>query len=277
MMRVLVIVLIVVLGGEARAALPRVASLSVCADQYVLALAAPEQIAALSPDARDPALSAGAAEAAQFPVLDPSAETLIAAHPDIVLSEGFLSLRMRPLLEREGIRFKILTPPQTIDGVAPLLRDLGAAIGRSDAGETAARAFDAMRATLSAAAPTNPPPALYLLPTGTTAGAGTFIDGVLRLGGFSNLAAKGGINGWDRVPLETLVATPPRIVIASFFEVADTSALAGFATSPLAKRTLRDADVISVPNALWVCAGPMLGEAARYLRAHNPALQGAQP
>src|SRR5262245_2374330 len=50
-------------------ALPRVASLSVCADQYLLALADPSQIAGLSVDATDPALSFYAAKAGAFPRL----------------------------------------------------------------------------------------------------------------------------------------------------------------------------------------------------------------
>jgi len=277
MIRALTILISLLSIGEAHAALPRVVSTGVCADQYLLALAAPEQIAGLSPDARDPALSAGAQAAQRFPALPLNAESILLAHPDIVLTEGFVSSRMAPFLVRQGIRFETLPTPETLDGVEQALREIGALIGRAQAGEAAARALAAARAALAQQAPADPPGALYLLPTGTTAGARTYIDEVMRLGGFANIAARQGVKGWDRVPLETLVEAPPRIVIASFFDLADTTALAGFAATPLARRTLAGAQVISVPNALWVCAGPTLLDAARYLQAHNHALLREAP
>src|SRR6201999_378458 len=49
------------------AELPRIASINVCTDQLLMALADPAQILGLSPYARDPALSWDAAKAGRFP------------------------------------------------------------------------------------------------------------------------------------------------------------------------------------------------------------------
>jgi len=267
MTRFLALLLALMTGTQARAELPRVVSTGVCADQYVVALAAPGQIAGLSPDARKASLSPIATQAAHYATVPTNLEALLAASPDLVIGEGYVAARMKPFLEAHGIAVMPMPAPETLDGVAQALRDLGRALARSEAGDEAARAFNAARTALAATRPAQPPPALYLLPTGTTAGAGTFIDEVMRLGGYSNLAADRGIKGWAHVPLETLVRTPPDIVLAGFFDMAATTALAGFSAAPLTRRTLAHAKVIAIPDALWVCPGPALIDAARSLRA----------
>ncbi|MGB5064252.1 MAG: ABC transporter substrate-binding protein, partial [Candidatus Competibacter sp.] len=56
------------------AAPPRAASLTLCADQYLLGLAAPEQIIAVSATATDPNQSLFAAEATRYPAHRGSSE-----------------------------------------------------------------------------------------------------------------------------------------------------------------------------------------------------------
>src|SRR6202035_1787842 len=73
-------------GHPARADAPRrVVSFNICADQLVVALTAPEQIAGLSPYATDPTLSAVAEEARAFRRLQWHAESIIPLDPDLVL------------------------------------------------------------------------------------------------------------------------------------------------------------------------------------------------
>ncbi|MGH6782919.1 MAG: ABC transporter substrate-binding protein, partial [Sphingomonadaceae bacterium] len=68
------------LPAEARP--QRIVSLNLCADQYLMALADPQQIAALTPFARDPDMSAGAAMARKLPVARGHAEEVLARNPD---------------------------------------------------------------------------------------------------------------------------------------------------------------------------------------------------
>ena len=63
----------------------RVVSFNVCADQLVVALADPAQIAGLSPYAADPALSVVADQARAFRRIDWQAESTIPLDPDLVL------------------------------------------------------------------------------------------------------------------------------------------------------------------------------------------------
>jgi iron complex transport system substrate-binding protein len=63
----------------------RIVSFNLCADQLLLALADPAQIAGLSPYAVNPLLSVMTERAAAFPRLDWDAESVVNLAPDLVL------------------------------------------------------------------------------------------------------------------------------------------------------------------------------------------------
>ena len=71
-------------AGET-AAPRRIVSFNICADQLVVALADPGQVAGLSPYAADPTLSAVAEEARAFRRIAWHAESTIPLDPDLVL------------------------------------------------------------------------------------------------------------------------------------------------------------------------------------------------
>ena len=251
---------------------PRVVSLSVCADQFVLALADPAQIAALSSTARDPAMSFYAARAKAFQQTGPHAEEILALHPDVVVTDDYSDASTLRLLSRIGIRTVLVPDVESFEDLQSALRAMGDALGRHDAGEAAAAQLASRVAALQAARPANPPPVLYLLPTGATAGPGTYVDETLRLAGFSNDATRRGIKGWHRLALEELIADPPPAAVISFFidPLASTGTIMG--SNPAAARIDALAHPIAVPNALWPCGGPMLIDAAEYLRKARMAM-----
>ncbi|MGC8001651.1 hypothetical protein, partial [Salmonella enterica] len=63
--------------------------------------------------------------------------------------------------------------------------------------------------------------AVYLTPSGVTAGPGTLVDAVLRAAGMTNAETR---PGYHTVSLEQLALDPPRAVVLGFF---DTFQLAG--------------------------------------------------
>ena len=80
----------------------RVVSFNLCADQLVVALADPEQIAGLSPYAADPALSVVAEPARQYRKADWQAESTILLEPDLI--SRFDVGRRNPVVVREFLR-----------------------------------------------------------------------------------------------------------------------------------------------------------------------------
>src|SRR6187431_1131225 len=108
---ILALTVLALAGMPAGAADPprRVASFNVCADQLVIALADPDQIVALSPNARDPAISVVAEKAAGYPLLGRTAESMVPLKPDLVLVGPW----DRPLTQRmlHVLGFRIVNVP----------------------------------------------------------------------------------------------------------------------------------------------------------------------
>ena len=116
----------------------RVVSLNLCTDQ-MLVLLAPEKIAALSPLARDPALSFVAPQAAHLPVVRASAEAVLRLHPDLILAAPYGAQTTLALLQQEGIPVLRIALPQDFAGIRRMTRTLAAHARRAGAGRGAAR------------------------------------------------------------------------------------------------------------------------------------------
>jgi iron complex transport system substrate-binding protein len=128
----------------------RVVSFNVCADQLVVALADPAQIAGLSPYAADPVLSVVAEEAKKYRRLEWQAESTIPLKPDLVLTGAWDRAATRQMLTRVGIRVvqldlvtDIATAREEIARVAELL-------GHPERGAQLIAQLDAARGRLAA-------------------------------------------------------------------------------------------------------------------------------
>src|SRR3984885_877469 len=113
--------------ASARAAelLPRIASINVCTDQLLMALADPAQILGLSPYARDPARSWDAAKARQFPQLSGGAEDVLVLEPDVVVAGRFTRLATRQLLKEKNLRVVEFDVARSLDDVKKAIRLMG--------------------------------------------------------------------------------------------------------------------------------------------------------
>ena len=126
----------------------RIVSVNLCADEMVLHLADRGQIAGLSRNAADPALSAAAARASGLNIMRDSAETLLIADPDIIVA---IPKRRSGAPATLGARhYKVVdarsaeTYPQIVDQ----LRLIGAAVGHPDRAEALIATMDARLAAL---------------------------------------------------------------------------------------------------------------------------------
>ncbi len=251
--------------------LPRAASVSVCTDQYLLSLAAPEQIAAVSWQAgsrRSPVrhLAGG------FTVVRGMAEELLVVGAELVIFDPYGHPKTADRLEALGTRIFRLSDPITLQDVEVETQRVADALGRHNRGREVVAGMSARRVALETQTTEAQPRALYISPGGGGAGADTYIDAVLRLAGFRNLQAELGSVGWQRVRLEQLIDAPPDVLVLSFFETSDPSLLDGFGRHPLFRRMVRETPIITVPAAPWVCAGPYLLDAAEYLAAERVRL-----
>jgi iron complex transport system substrate-binding protein len=233
------------------AAAERVVSLNLCSDQ-ILVLLAPEQVAALSPLARDPALSYVAASAATLPVVRNLAEAVLRLHPDLVLAGAFGAQATVALLQQEGVPVWMLDMPQDFAAIRVQTMRLAA---RLEVPRRGAALIATMDATLRAVRP--PVHSVTVVawePRGYTAGPGSLLDAVLRSAGLTN-AADG-----RRLGLEALLRHPPDLLVvplAPHFPSLATDLLDNSALAAIPRRAL--------PPPLIVCAGPFTAQAVAML------------
>jgi iron complex transport system substrate-binding protein len=238
------------LAQPARAA-DRVVSLNLCTDQ-LLVLLAPEKIAALSPLARDPALSFVASQAERLPIVRASAEAVLRLHPDLILAASYGAQGTVALLEQEGVPVLRIDLPQDFDGIRRQTRALATTLGVPQRADALLAAMDATLAKLPR--PSHPVHTLVWQPRGLTAGPGSLMDAVVRAVGLVN------VSDGRHVGLENLLREPPDLLV-----VPETPEFPSLATALLGHPALAGLHRRAIPPALTICAGPFTAQAAALL------------
>ena len=262
-------------AAPAPAAKPRrIVSTNVCTDQLVLMLAERARIASLSHLAADPRVSAMSREAAGLPVNHGLAEEIIPLAPDMVIAAAFATRATNTILRRLG--YRVLEVP-VATGLGAIERNILAvaeAVGEPDKGSALARRF---AARMAAGRPrrTDPAPlaALYWA-NGYTSGTGTLANAVVEAAGFRTLGRALGIAGTGVLPLETLLAARPDVVILG--REREEPALAGAVLRhPALVRAFAGRPAIRIPENLWLCGTPRIAAAfERLARLRAAARRG---
>jgi ABC-type Fe3+-hydroxamate transport system substrate-binding protein len=214
--------------------------------------------------------SARSAGAAGLPsvggLYNPSLEAVVALAPDLVVFVPSAEQRgFRERLEALAIP-RLVLDPVSFEDVLGAVESIGAAIGRERAAAARVAAIRATRARVEAAARPLPPLRGVLVLQREplfVAGAGTFVDDMLRSLGVTNLAA-GQPGRWPRLAREwLLVAAPELILDASPDPEPAREHWQRWPSLPaVAKGT-----VVDVPEGIATLPGPDLDEALLTLAA----------
>jgi iron complex transport system substrate-binding protein len=243
-------------AARADAALPRVASINLCADQLVLEVAAPEQIVTLSWLASDPEESALAALAAHYPRNYGAAEELLRFAPDVVIAGTYTASYAREVLERLGFAVVELPPAETVAAIERNVRTVAAALERRERGTEVVAAIETALARSREHAPSRAITAIVLRPGSFTIGAGSLADELMGLAGLRNIAAEQGLDRWGSLSLESLLKAEPELLILTGYRRLEPS-LANAALQHPALATLEArAATLTVPARLWACGLP---------------------
>jgi len=246
-------------------------SIDFCADQYVLGLADAAEIQAVSYEAEGPQ-SYFKNRAAGLPTVQGSVEEILLMRPSLVLRTWRGGARAKEIMDRAGIAS--FQPPYAlgIEGNIKSFLAVGTRMGKT----AEAKAYVTQRlARLAAlrALPKSGLKAVYMTPSGFTAGTGTFVDDIIKLAGFGTVAEDAGIRSWVPLPLEKMVMSPPDLVIATFF--GDPDVLVSHWSSGrhgVYKALMGDLPTIHVPSQYLSCSGAFATEAADYIRAEATKL-----
>ncbi|MDE8651400.1 ABC transporter substrate-binding protein [Novosphingobium album (ex Liu et al. 2023)] len=259
-------------AGEERAAHPTIISLNPCSDAVLAEVAAPGQLLAISHYSHDPAASSmDLARARRFRAVSGSVEEIAALAPDVVIAGTFLPPATGTALRDLGIT--VVTVPIATDVAQSeaQVRDLARLTGNPGKGEALVGDIEA---SLKAAAPPRGAraiPAIVWQSGGIVAGEGALIVDLLRRTGFANGAAARGLGQADYLPLERMVADPPRVIFAAGDPRSEDDRMLGHPALVGLPGVRRERFASSL---LW-CGGPTIMRAARRLAQVRRAFEQA--
>jgi iron complex transport system substrate-binding protein len=195
----------------------RIVSTNPCADAMLVELVPPGRIAAISHYSQDPAATSMPIEVAnRFATTAGTAEEVIALDPDLVLTSSFTPASTRNAYDRAGLKTLLLDSPATIDASKAQITLVAAAVGEEGRGRMLNTRID--RALASAFSPRPPgkklePSALLFIDGNLASGSGNLLDELLTRAGFGNAAAGYGLAFTGNLPIETIAAHPPRVIL----------------------------------------------------------------
>lgn len=253
------------LGGSTHAA-PAVASINLCADQLVLALADPLQILTVSWLSADPEESLFATTAAQHTLNYGTAEELLRFHPDVVIAGAYTNSFTRALLIRLGFSVVELTPETTVAEIESNLRRVASAVGHSDRGEELVAAIRAEARTIDAHRPAHAPATVVVRPGGFTVGRHSLADELLTLAGMRNVAAEQGLDRWGSLSMETLLRSAPELIVLTGYRLAQPSLANMVLEHPALARLRAERPTTTIPAAYWACGLPQSLDSAALLQ-----------
>ena len=243
-------------GPTAAGPLPTVASVNLCADQHVLALAAPEQIVSVSWLAADPEESLFAAQARQHRLNYGTAEELLGLKPDVVIAGTYTSPFARALLQRLGRRVVELAPETSVTDIVRNVRLVAAEVGQAARGEQLVAALHAELETLAAHRPAIAHTAVVVRPGGFTVGEGSLANEMLGLAGLRNVAAEQGLDRWGSLSMEALLRSAPELIVLTDYRGSQPSLANGVLQHPALVQLGASSRMVTVPAAFWSCGLP---------------------
>ncbi len=223
-------------------------SLDQCADQYVIALSPRTAIVGVSMRARDPdAFLHG--QAAGLPRRRASAESVLAARPDVVVRSWGGDALLSRTLARRGVDVIDLTDAGGFDGVRGNIRAVAAALHQGPRGDALIAGMN--RKLAASAGAWRNAPAIYLTPSGFSTGPGTLIDAMLRAAGLKNRTTA---PGYVEAPIERLLIDPPvRLVLGFFDSYGLSQQLWAPGRSGFVRRLTAERAIASLPGAMLDC------------------------
>ena len=230
-----------------------VASLNLCADEYLLLLAKPQEIASVSYLSQDRHESPLWKRAEGHHANRGSLEQVLGRRPSVVLTMGGGGRATALIARRMDIRSVDLRYTRSLPDVEANFRSVAAALGEPG---RAARWIARLR-HLQQTAPSSQIDAIWLGGGGQSFGATSPGAEWLHLAGLRQRALSG-----DRVSLETLLTRPPEILVQSSYRRAQVSRATRWLDHPVVRNNR--ARKISTDGRAWTCLGPLLiGEIER--------------
>ena len=240
----------------------RIVSIGLCTDQLLLMLAERNQIASVSLWAKDENMSYMIDEVGDIPLNNSSIEEIIQYQPDLVVASKFAAWDTAKFLRQLGYPVKQIPLARSVDEIYSLLRQFGEWTGNPERAESMIRQMQAELTDIQQRYADKPKKTVIVYsPNGFTIGANTLEDDLFTQAGYINLAAEMGIEGFQAISLETLIAADPDVLhIDRNLSLPDSLATA-YVGHPALDKLIEHREYLDIPTRLRICAGPMITEA----------------
>lgn len=235
------------MAASALLAAASIASLNLCTDEYLLLLARPQEIASVSFLSQDPQESALWKAAQGYHANRGSLEQVLSRRPSAVLTMGGGGKATAMIAARLRIRSLDLRPVGTIEDVAYNFRMTASALGEP----VRAKPWLERLAQLQRTRPRQEVDAIWLGGGGQTIGTPSIGADWLRLAGLRQRPLNG-----DRVSLETLLVSPPAVLVQSQYRSGQMSRGIEWLKHPIVRGA--ESRRVEVDGRAWTCMGPMV-------------------
>lgn len=198
--------------GQSAAAQPaykRIMSIKVCTDELLLDLVPPSRIASVTFMSQEPASLRHWPQGAGVPVNYGSAEEILAARPDLILTDPFMAPGMRKILARTGARVVEVPPAENFEQIRAVTRLVAREVGQEARGEALIAQMDADLAAIAASRPARPVRVAQWGNGGYVPGGGGLFGAMLKAAGAVSIE-KGAMGFYD---VEALIATQPDVLV----------------------------------------------------------------
>lgn len=242
--------------AEALPAPHRVVSLNLCTDEYLLALAAPEQIVSISHLGHNRHENRWYEKGHRFGTNAGTLESVAAQRPDLIVTMAGLSRDRSGLAGSLEARLLALPFPVRVEDVATNIITLARALGRPRAADVWLTRLQQLRTT----APVRLRDATHVTSEGLTIAPDGLGANWLKLAGLRQRAANG-----NRITSELLLTMSPRLLVHSRYrpgQMARSQQWPGL-------RIVRGRpgwQVIETDGRPWLCGGPPMIEEILRLR-----------
>ena len=193
--------------------LPRVVSLNLCADAYLMAFAKPEQILGLTQQSSDPTLSAFVEEASNFPVSGGRMANILEQQPDIIIINNYSPPPNKALMDRLGIKIVKLDAANSYQSARTEILQLGKAIHRLEAAKAYLAQLDKELEDARHTELTYMPNIINYQRRGIVVGETHILDDIIQLAGALNLGRDTG-RTIGPMSLENLIRLQPDYVLS---------------------------------------------------------------
>ena len=198
------------------AAHPTIVSLNPCADAILAEVTVPGQLLAISHYSHDPrGSSMPLAQARRFAATGGTVEEIAALAPDLVVGDSFTAPATRNALRRLNIRFAALPIASTIAASEAQVRFLARLAQRQEAGERLVQRIDDSLRNAAPPAGWTPRSAIVWQGGGLVAGDATLIAELMDRAGLRSATATRGLGQGAVLPLEAMLADPPRMILTA--------------------------------------------------------------